>query len=209
MPMLLVEHDMEAVFKLADRISVLAYGRIVATGTPDEVRADEQAPCCLSRERRGMSLLEVSGLESGYGLSQVLFGVELKIDQGEAATLLGRNGMGKTTTVRSIMGLFKPMSGSIRFNSREITAAPPFRVGQAGIGLVPEGRQDLSDPVGGRKPARLCPFSRRLGSVQGLRVLSAARRKKRQSRLAAFRRRAADAGDRQGADDQPVAADPG
>ncbi len=88
-----------------------------------------------------MSLLEVSGLEAGYGLSQVLFGVDLSIDEGEAATLLGRNGMGKTTTVRSIMGLLKPMAGSIRFKSREIAAAPPFRVGQAGIGLVPEGRQ--------------------------------------------------------------------
>ncbi|MEX3007824.1 ABC transporter ATP-binding protein [Hoeflea sp. TYP-13] len=88
-----------------------------------------------------MTLLEVSGLQSGYGLSQVLFGVELKIDHGEAATLLGRNGMGKTTTVRSIMGLLKPSAGSILFKGREITAAAPFRVGQAGIGLVPEGRQ--------------------------------------------------------------------
>ncbi len=88
-----------------------------------------------------MSLLQVSGLESGYGLSQVLFGVDLAIDQGEAATLLGRNGMGKTTTVRSIMGMIKPMAGSIRFDGRDIAAAPSFRVGQAGIGLVPEGRQ--------------------------------------------------------------------
>ncbi len=88
-----------------------------------------------------MSLLHVSGLESGYGLSQVLFGVDLAIGQGEAATLLGRNGMGKTTTVRSIMGMIKPMAGSIRFDGRDIAAAPPFRVGQAGIGLVPEGRQ--------------------------------------------------------------------
>ncbi len=88
-----------------------------------------------------MSLLEVSGLQSGYGQSQVLFGIDLNIGEGEAATLLGRNGMGKTTTVRTIMGLIKPIAGSVRFNSREITAAPPFRVGQAGVGLVPEGRQ--------------------------------------------------------------------
>jgi len=88
-----------------------------------------------------MSLLEVSGLQSGYGQSQVLFGIDLSVGEGEAATLLGRNGMGKTTTVRTIMGLIKPMAGSIRFNSSEITAAPPFRVGQAGVGLVPEGRQ--------------------------------------------------------------------
>ena len=88
-----------------------------------------------------MSLLEVSDLQSGYGQSQVLFGIDLSVGEGQAATLLGRNGMGKTTTVRTIMGLIKPMAGSIRFNSREITAAPPFRVGQAGVGLVPEGRQ--------------------------------------------------------------------
>ncbi len=88
-----------------------------------------------------MTLLQVHGLESGYGLSQVLFGVELRVDHGEAATLLGRNGMGKTTTVRTIMGLLKPMAGSIRFDGRDIASAPPFRVGQAGIGLVPEGRK--------------------------------------------------------------------
>jgi len=88
-----------------------------------------------------MSLLEVSGLEAGYGLSQVLFGVDFSIDQGEAATLLGRNGMGKTTTVRSIMGLLKPSGGQVSFNGRDITRAAPYRVGQAGIGLVPEGRQ--------------------------------------------------------------------
>ncbi|MEM9107190.1 MAG: ABC transporter ATP-binding protein [Pseudomonadota bacterium] len=86
-------------------------------------------------------MLEVSGLQSGYGQSQVLFGVDLSIGEGEAVTLLGRNGMGKTTTVRSIMGMIKPMAGSIRFNSREITAVAPFRVGQVGVGLVPEGRQ--------------------------------------------------------------------
>ncbi len=88
-----------------------------------------------------MSLLEVTELQSGYGVSQVLFGVDLAVDRGEAATLLGRNGMGKTTTVRSIMGLIKPMAGAIRFDGGDITAAPPYVVGQAGIGLVPEGRQ--------------------------------------------------------------------
>ena len=88
-----------------------------------------------------MSLLEVEALQSGYGVSQVLFGVDLAVDRGEAATLLGRNGMGKTTTVRSIMGLIKPMSGTIRFDGNDLTAAPPYAVGQAGVGLVPEGRQ--------------------------------------------------------------------
>ncbi|MEM8814006.1 MAG: ABC transporter ATP-binding protein [Pseudomonadota bacterium] len=88
-----------------------------------------------------MSLLQVSALEAGYGLSQVLFGVELEIGEGEAATLIGRNGMGKTTTIRSITGLVKPLAGSVRFGGKDITGAPPYEVGQAGIGLVPEGRQ--------------------------------------------------------------------
>ena len=86
-------------------------------------------------------LLEVSNIETCYGLSQVLFGVSLAIAAGEMVTLMGRNGMGKTTTVRSIMGLTPAMAGSIRFDGREIAHQPSFRVAQLGIGLVPEGRQ--------------------------------------------------------------------
>jgi branched-chain amino acid transport system ATP-binding protein len=86
-------------------------------------------------------LLEVSGIETCYGLSQVLFGVSLVIEPGEMVTLMGRNGMGKTTTVRSIMGLTPAMAGSIRFDGREIRALAAYRVAKLGIGLVPEGRQ--------------------------------------------------------------------
>jgi branched-chain amino acid transport system ATP-binding protein len=87
------------------------------------------------------SLLELEGVETCYGLSQVLFGVALAVASGEMATLMGRNGMGKTTTVRSIMGLTVPMAGSIRFGGREIRGLPAYRIAQLGIGLVPEGRQ--------------------------------------------------------------------
>jgi branched-chain amino acid transport system ATP-binding protein len=86
-------------------------------------------------------LLEVSQLETCYGLSQVLFGISLAVSAGEMVTLMGRNGMGKTTTVRSIMGLTPATAGSIRFDGREIVDQPSFRVAQLGIGLVPEGRQ--------------------------------------------------------------------
>jgi len=86
-------------------------------------------------------LLEVANVETRYGLSQVLFGVSLAISAGEMVTLMGRNGMGKTTTVRSIMGLTPATAGSIRFDGQEIASLPPFRVAQLGIGLVPEGRQ--------------------------------------------------------------------
>jgi branched-chain amino acid transport system ATP-binding protein len=71
----------------------------------------------------------------------VLFGVSLAIEQGEMITLMGRNGMGKTTTVRSIMGLTPARAGSIRFLDDEIRGLPPYKVAQRGIGLVPEGRQ--------------------------------------------------------------------
>ncbi len=87
------------------------------------------------------SLLEVSSIETCYGLSQVLFGMSLAIAPGEMVTLMGRNGMGKTTTVRSIMGLTPAMTGSIRFDGRDIRGLPSYRVAKLGIGLVPEGRQ--------------------------------------------------------------------
>jgi branched-chain amino acid transport system ATP-binding protein len=86
-------------------------------------------------------LLEVSAIETCYGLSQVLFGMSLVIEPGEMVTLMGRNGMGKTTTVRSIMGLTPAMKGAILFLGRAIHALPAYQVAKIGIGLVPEGRQ--------------------------------------------------------------------
>jgi branched-chain amino acid transport system ATP-binding protein len=86
-------------------------------------------------------LLEVDGIETCYGRSQVLFGLSLKIAAGEMVTLMGRNGMGKTTTVRSIMGLTPARAGTIRFGGAEIHALPAYRIAQLGLGLVPEGRQ--------------------------------------------------------------------
>ena len=86
-------------------------------------------------------LLALEGVEAGYGLSQVLHGVSLAIAPGEMVTLMGRNGMGKTTTVRAIMGLTRAAAGSIRFEGREIRGLPAYRVAKLGIGLVPEGRQ--------------------------------------------------------------------
>jgi len=87
------------------------------------------------------ALLEVEVLETAYGSSQVLFGIGLRIRQGEVATLLGRNGMGKTTTVRSIMGITPARGGTILFDGKEIQRLPSYRVAKHGIGLVPEGRQ--------------------------------------------------------------------
>jgi branched-chain amino acid transport system ATP-binding protein len=86
-------------------------------------------------------ILAVDGLETCYGLSQVLFGVSFSIAPGEMVTLMGRNGMGKTTTVRSIMGLTPARAGRVRFGGAEIRGLPSYKVAQLGLGLVPEGRQ--------------------------------------------------------------------
>jgi branched-chain amino acid transport system ATP-binding protein len=86
-------------------------------------------------------LLRVEALETAYGASQVLFGVDLAVHSGEVATLLGRNGMGKTTTVRSIMGLTSAKGGAIRFGGGRIERLRPDRIARLGVALVPEGRQ--------------------------------------------------------------------
>ena len=86
-------------------------------------------------------MLKVENLETAYGASQVLFGLSLHINPGEAVTLLGRNGMGKTTTVRSILGLTRSSRGSIAFRGTRIERMPPDRIARLGVALVPEGRQ--------------------------------------------------------------------
>ena len=87
------------------------------------------------------ALLEVTGLETAYGSSQVLFGLDLSIGPGEVVTLLGRNGMGKTTTVRSMLGLTPARAGAIRFLGEHIESLAPDRIARMGLAVVPEGRQ--------------------------------------------------------------------
>jgi branched-chain amino acid transport system ATP-binding protein len=86
-------------------------------------------------------LLELENIETCYGLSQVLFGLSLRVNSGEMVAMMGRNGMGKTTTIRSIMGMTPARAGAIRFAGQEVRKLPSFRIAQLGIGLVPEGRQ--------------------------------------------------------------------
>ncbi len=86
-------------------------------------------------------MLRVTEIEASYGTSQVLFGVSLEVGAGEMMSLLGRNGMGKTTTVYSVMGIVPAHAGEIHFEGRSIRDLPSYQVAQAGIGLVPEGRQ--------------------------------------------------------------------
>ena len=86
-------------------------------------------------------MLTLESVETFYGQSQVLFGMDLSVNDGEVVTLLGRNGMGKTTTIRSIMGLTPARRGTIAFDGEDIRNRPPYQVARAGLGLVPEGRQ--------------------------------------------------------------------
>jgi branched-chain amino acid transport system ATP-binding protein len=86
------------------------------------------------------SMLTVEGLKTSYDQSQVLFGIDLEVRRGEVVTLLGRNGMGKTTTIRSIMGMTPPQGGSITFEGRQLRGLSSFRIAKLGLGLVPEGR---------------------------------------------------------------------
>ena len=86
-------------------------------------------------------MLKINGLETAYGQSQVLFGMELNVGKGEVVTLLGRNGMGKTTTLHSVMGLVPSRSGNIRFQGQELRELPSYQIAKTGLSLVPEGRQ--------------------------------------------------------------------
>jgi branched-chain amino acid transport system ATP-binding protein len=155
---LLVEHDMDVVFSVADRITVLVDGRVLASGSPEEVRTNPEVHRAYLGETRprdavsslasgthavagGEPLLRVEGLQASYGPSQVLFGVDLEVPAGRIVTLLGRNGMGKTTTVRAILGLLPPRTGRVVFCGEEIQGRPPESIASAGIALVPEGRQ--------------------------------------------------------------------
>jgi branched-chain amino acid transport system ATP-binding protein len=86
-------------------------------------------------------MLRLEALEASYGVSQVLFGITLAVEAGQLVTLLGRNGMGKTTTVRAVMGIVPLRAGRVHFDGRALHGLPPHRVARAGLGLVPEGRQ--------------------------------------------------------------------
>ncbi len=90
-------------------------------------------------------ILDVKNIYTSYGLSQILFDVSLQIDEGECVCLLGRNGVGKTTTLRSIMGLTPPRQGEVLYRDQPITGKPAFRVAKMGIGFVPEDRRIFPD----------------------------------------------------------------
>jgi ABC-type branched-subunit amino acid transport system ATPase component len=146
---LMVEHNMNVVASIADRITVLQRGAIIADGPYAEVSANplvieaymgttdaalKGAPL-MSKE-----LLRIEGLNAWYGESHILHGVDLAVNEGEVVCLLGRNGAGRTTTMRAIVGLTGARKGSIRINGEEAIKLPPHKVARLGVGYCPEER---------------------------------------------------------------------
>ena len=150
-------------------------------------------------------MLKVEALKAAYGAAQVLFDVSFTVGDGEMVTLLGRNGMGKTTTISAIMGLLPAAGGRIAFGDLRLDGLPPYRIAQAGLGLVPEGRQifptlSVEENLIATAAARFGPPRWKLEDIYP--DVSPSRRTPPQHGQPAFRRRATDAGDRTRADDQ-------
>jgi len=160
----MIEHDMDHAFDIAERITVMHAGRILADGTPEEVRDNRLVQdIYLGRGRgaaselrsgtlpvrspvqplgaTGAPVLALANVNTFYGTSQILHDVGLKLRAGEIVGLLGRNGAGKSTTIKSIMGLAPARSGTISIGDRDLTRLPPQEVARHGIGYVPQGRR--------------------------------------------------------------------
>ncbi|HEU0228968.1 MAG TPA: branched-chain amino acid ABC transporter ATP-binding protein/permease [Burkholderiaceae bacterium] len=158
---LLIEHDIDRVISLSDRITVLHQGHLIADGDPHSVVNNPQvveaylgeainddgksAPSTLAADGVtrdiGKTILQLRDVASGYGGSHVLDGLSLEVREGEAVALLGRNGVGKTTTLHTIMGQIAVNDGHIRFNDTDITGWPSNRVNRQGLAIVPQGRR--------------------------------------------------------------------
>ncbi len=158
MTVVMIEHDIDRAFDLADHVTVMADGRILADGTPEEVRENEQVQqAYLGRGTEdireashalasrgalaGAPVLSVSGINTFYGTSHIVHDVGFELKQGEILGLLGRNGAGKSTTIKSVMGLAPSRSGEIVLDGRAITRLRPQEIARLGVGYVPQGRR--------------------------------------------------------------------
>jgi ABC-type branched-subunit amino acid transport system ATPase component len=156
MAVVLVEHDIDRVFALADEITVMSEGRVLVHGSAETVRSDPEvqrvylgagrkalvrAAPAAKTAAPGAPVLQIEGINTYYGKSHILHDVSLEVRAGEAVALLGRNGAGKSSTIKSIMGLVPARSGRVRFEGQEIQSRTPEEIARLGIGLVPQGRR--------------------------------------------------------------------
>jgi ABC-type branched-subunit amino acid transport system ATPase component len=153
--MVLVEHDMAMVMGISDHVVVLDAGRPIAAGAPEQVRDDPavidaylgsgelkaRARATPLDGAAGEPVLSVEGLTAGYGAAPVLKDVDLRISRGEMVGVLGANGAGKSTTMRAIVGLLRPVKGRVALETAEIQHRAAYEIARQGVALVPEGRQ--------------------------------------------------------------------
>ena len=183
MAVLFTEHSMDVVFAYADRVTVLARGRLIAQGTPEAIRQDarvqevylgtgrtfEAAPAAPDRQAAPVPAkalapaLRVDHLNAWYGGAHILFDVSLTVGRGEVVALMGRNGAGKSTTLKSIMGMVARRRGAVSFLEQDVSEWAPHRIARAGLGFVPEDRRIFTDLTvlenlqTGSQPARVWP----------------------------------------------------
>jgi ABC-type branched-subunit amino acid transport system ATPase component len=157
MAVLIVEHDIDRVFAVADTITVMNEGKVLVEGDAQTVRNHPEvqrvyigaghgqgAARAASRSAPGEPLLAVSGIDTFYGKSHILHGVSMEVHAGEVVALLGRNGAGKSSTFKSILGIVAPRNGTVTLDGRDVTGMAPERIARLGVGLVPQGRRLFS-----------------------------------------------------------------
>ena len=206
---IVIEHDMEFVKRIAQKVTVLHQGKLLSEGTVAEVPKTRASSTSIGH-LTGAALLDVRDLDVRYGESRVICGVSFSVAKGETLAIMGRNGMGKTTLLKALIGMLPTRGGSIRLDGTELAGLKSHRRVAAGLGFVPQGRMIFSHltveenilwwaPSVIRSPAmpdciyRLLPGAAGHAAAQGRQPV---------------RRPAADAGDRARADIRPESADP-
>jgi ABC-type branched-subunit amino acid transport system ATPase component len=177
MAVLLVEHDIDRVFAIADKITVMNEGKILVEGDAHTVRTNAEVQRVYigggkahakspgeRAEATGAPILQVEGVNSFYGKSHILHDVSFEVRQSEVVALLGRNGAGKSSTFKSILGIVAPRSGIVTFDGLPVTGMTPEQISRLGVGLVPQGRR-LFAGLTVAENLRLGGLSRSRGSI--------------------------------------------